>query len=156
VESDAISSWAFDIVKKKLCGEVTELAWKENGLHFNASSTTAEYLESSFMVNASQKMKKVSPDLWNLLYGLLDVNPLCQHTMPMKNDAEIIEDLAADAEGDLGEIGGDDDTNMNEDLEDDTPGNEQQSKAKSAASEQPHEIQLSLQSYVHSQNNTVS
>jgi hypothetical protein len=62
-ESDAISSWAFDIVKKKLCGEVTELAWKENGLHFNASNTTAEYLEGSFMVNASQKMKKVSPPL---------------------------------------------------------------------------------------------
>jgi len=45
--------------------------------------------------------------------------------MPMKNDAEIMKGLAADAEGDLGEIGGDDDTNMNEDLEDDTPGNEQ-------------------------------
>ena len=75
MESNAISSWAFDIVKK-LCREVTELAQKENGLHFNASNTTAEYLEGLFMVNASQKMKKVSPDLWNLLYGLLDVNPL--------------------------------------------------------------------------------
>ena len=130
VESDAISSWAFDIVKKKLCGEVTKLAWKENGLHFNTSNTTANYLEGSFMVNASQKIKKVSPDLWNLLYGLLDANPLRQCTMPTKNDAEIIEGLAADAEGDLGEIGGDDDTNMNEDLEDDMPGDDQQSKAK--------------------------
>ena len=36
VESNAISSWAFDIVKKKLYGEVTKLAWKENGLHFDA------------------------------------------------------------------------------------------------------------------------
>jgi hypothetical protein len=130
VESNAISSWAFDIVKKKLCGEVTELARKENGLHFNASNTTAEYLEGSFMVNASQKMKKVAPDLWDLLYCLLDANPLRRRTMPTKNDAETIEGLAADAEGDLGEIGGDDDTNMNEDLEDDTPGDEQQSKAK--------------------------
>jgi hypothetical protein len=50
--------------------------------------------------------------------------------MPTKNDAEIIGGLAADAEGDLGEIGGDDDTDMNEDLEDDMPGDEQQSKAK--------------------------
>ena len=116
-------------MKKKLCGEVTELAWKENGLHFNVLNTTAEYLEGSFMVDASQKMK-VAPDLWDLLYCLLDVNPLHQCTMPMKNDAETIEGLAADAEGDLGEIGGDDDTNMNEDLEDDMPGNEQQSKAK--------------------------
>jgi hypothetical protein len=71
------------------------LAQKENGLHFNASNTTAEYLEGSFMVNASQKMKKVSPDLWNLLYGLLDANPLRRRTMPTKNDAEIIEGLAA-------------------------------------------------------------
>jgi hypothetical protein len=113
-----------------LCGEVTKLARKENGLHFNASNTTAEYLEGSFMVNASHKMKKVAPYLWDLLYGLLDTNPLHQCTMPRKNDAEVIECLAADAEGDLGEIGGDDDTNMDEDLEDETPSDEQQSKAK--------------------------
>ena len=70
--------------------------------------------------------------------------------MPTKNDVKIIEGLAADAEGDLGEIGGDDDTDMNEDLEDDMPGDEQQSKAKSTTSEQPHKIQLSLQLYINS------
>jgi hypothetical protein len=132
-DSKTISSWVFDVVTKKLCREVTELARKENGLHFNASNTTAEYLEGSFMVNASQKIKKVAPDLWVLLYDLLDANPLRRRTMPTKNDAEIIEGLAADAEGDLGEIGEDvrdDDTNMNEDLEDDVPGDEQQSRAK--------------------------
>lgn len=82
------------------------------------------------MVNASQKIKRVAPDLWDLLYELLDANPLRCRTMPTKNDAEIMEGLAADAEGDLGEIGGDDDTNMNEDLEDDILGDGGQSKAK--------------------------
>lgn len=89
------------------------LTQADNGLHFNASNTTAEHSEGSFMANTAQKMKEVAPYLWDLVYALLDANPLRQCAMAKsKTDAEVMEGLAADEEGDLGKIGGDPDVNM--------------------------------------------
>ena len=104
MQSDIVFSWAFEITKKKLCAEVVALTWANNGLHFNALNTTAKHLEGSFMANAAQKMKEVAPYIWDLVYALLDANPLHQHAMS-KTDAEVMEGLAADEEGDLGKIG---------------------------------------------------
>ena len=123
MQSDIVFSWAFETTKKRLHAEVVALTQTNNGLHFNASNTTAEHLEGSFMANAAQKMKEIAPYLWDLVYALLDANPLHQHVMAeSKTDAEVMEGLAADGEGDLGKIGGDSDMNMEEDHGD--PGNE--------------------------------
>jgi hypothetical protein len=62
--------------KKKLCAEVVALTWTNNGLHSNALNTTAEHLEGLFMANTAQKMKEIAPYLWDLVYALLDANPL--------------------------------------------------------------------------------
>ena len=113
MQSNIVFSWAFEITKKKLCAEVVALTQADNGLHFNASNTTAEHSEGSFMANTAQKMKEVAPYLWDLVYALLDANPLRRCAMAKsKTDAEVMEGLAADEEGDLGKIGGDPDVNM--------------------------------------------
>jgi len=51
MQSNIVFSWAFEITKKKLCAEVVALIQADNSLHFNASNTTAEHLEGSFMAN---------------------------------------------------------------------------------------------------------
>jgi len=55
MQSNIVFSWAFEITEKKLCAEVVALTQADNGLHFNASNTTAEHLEGSFMANVAQK-----------------------------------------------------------------------------------------------------
>ena len=51
--SDSVFTWAFEIVKTKLCQEVIALTQQKSGLHFNTSKTTSEYLEGSFMQTAA-------------------------------------------------------------------------------------------------------
>jgi len=102
MQYDIVFSWAFEITKKKLCAEVVALTQADNGLHFNALNTTAEHLEGLFMANMAQKMKEVAPYLWDLVYALLDANPLCQCAMAkFKTDAEVMEGLVADEEGEF-------------------------------------------------------
>ena len=103
--SDSVFSWAFEIVKTKLCQEVVALTQQKSGLHFNASKTTSEYLEGSFIQIAAQKIKETVPYLWTLVNGLLDANPARRQAMP-SSESQIMEELAAQTEGDLGEIGG--------------------------------------------------
>ena len=56
--SNSVFTWAFEIVKMKLCQEVVALTQQKRGLHFNASKMTSEYLEGSFMQIAARKIKE--------------------------------------------------------------------------------------------------
>ena len=62
-------------MKSKLCQELVALMDSDSGLHFNASRTSSDYLEGSFMQIAAQKIKHSAPFLWDLVYNLLDANP---------------------------------------------------------------------------------
>ena len=64
--SGSVFLWAFEIVKTKLCQEVVSLTHQKMGLHFNASKTTSEYLEGSFIQTAAQKIKETALYLWTL------------------------------------------------------------------------------------------
>ena len=91
-------------------------------MHFNASKTTSEYLEGSFIQTAAQKIEETAPYLWSLVTGILDANPACQRAMP-QSESQIINELAAQTEGDLGEIGGEEDDISPDEDEDDTESN---------------------------------
>ena len=67
-----ITLWATMIVHKTLCAEVMELSLEKHGLHFRATSMTAELLESAFMHKLAEKMQEVAPNLWCLFFALLD------------------------------------------------------------------------------------
>ena len=73
--SDSVFLWAFATVKNKLCQAVVALTHPWCRLHFNASKTTSEYLEGSFIQTAAQKIEETAPYLWSLVTGLLDANP---------------------------------------------------------------------------------
>ena len=55
--------------------------------------------------------------MWTLINALLDANPVRQQAMP-PSESQIVEELAAQTEGDLGEIGEDEAENSDEDEED--------------------------------------
>ncbi|KAF8233553.1 hypothetical protein L208DRAFT_1377220 [Tricholoma matsutake] len=130
-QTGAIFSWAFETVKGKLCQELVALADSDNRLHFNASKTLLDYLKGSFMQIAAQKIKHSAPYLWDLVYSMLDANPSCRRAMVHNlNDAEIMEGLAAVEEGDLGEIGGNDEMDMMEDNENIEDADKPEVKAK--------------------------
>jgi len=116
--SDSVFSWAFEIVKTKLCQEVVAVTQKKSGLHFNAAKTTSEYLEGSFIQTAAQKIKETTPYLWTLVNALLDANPACRRAMP-PSESQIMEELAAQTEGDLDEIGGAGEASSSEEDEED-------------------------------------
>ena len=84
--------------------------------------TTSEYLEGSFIQTAAQKIEETAPYLWFLVTGILDANPARQHAMP-QSESQIINELAAQTEGDLGEIGGEEDDISPDEDEDDTESN---------------------------------
>src|ERR1700733_14198927 len=73
-QTGAIFSWTFETVKSKLCQELVALTDNDSGLHFNASKTSSDYLEGSFMQIAVKKIKHSAPFLWDLVYNLLDAN----------------------------------------------------------------------------------
>lgn len=107
-----------DAVIKILCDEVLELSQERSGLHFGAMSATSSQLEDSFMRTLAQKIKKIAPNLFRLIFSLLDANPTRRRHM---NDAELDalvreldEELDEEPEQDLGDIGGDDDTAMDQ------------------------------------------
>ncbi|KAM6504000.1 hypothetical protein JOM56_000943 [Amanita muscaria] len=127
--SDSVFLWAFETVKTKLCQEVVVLTHQRNGLHFNASKTTSEYLEGSFMQTAARKIKEVAPNLWTLVNALLDANPARRRAMP-RSETQILEELAAQREGDLGEIGGEGEGSDEDELEEDAGANKKEAKAK--------------------------
>jgi hypothetical protein len=74
--SDSVFLWAFATLKNKLC-QVVALTHLQCRLHFNASKTTSEYLEGSFIQTVAQKIEETAPYLWSLVTGLLDANPAC-------------------------------------------------------------------------------
>ena len=62
------------------------------GLYFNASKTTSEYLEGSFMQTAAQNIKETAPYLWTLVNVLLDANPAHRQAMlPSHSDSQTME-----------------------------------------------------------------
>ena len=67
------------------------------------------------MQTAARKIKETAPYLWTLVNTLLDANPARRQAMP-PSESQIMEELAAQTEGDLGEIGGEDEAgNSDED-----------------------------------------
>ena len=129
--SESVFLWAFEIVNSKLCREVVSLTHQKMGLHFNASKTTSEYLEGSFMQTAAQKIKENAPYLWTLVNALLDANPArrrASHAGP--SETQTMEQLAAQTEGDLGEIGGEGELESEVEDEEDTSTAEAKAKKR--------------------------
>ena len=100
----AVLSWAISVVKKTFQNDVLELTQEQHGLQFNAKHATSVYLEGSFMQEAAAKMEKYAPNLWDLVYSLLDSHQSRRWAMPESNVE--LNEVQPEREMDLGEFGG--------------------------------------------------
>ncbi|KAH9020998.1 hypothetical protein EDB85DRAFT_1872114 [Lactarius pseudohatsudake] len=66
-----VAAWALQIAQSTLRSNIEELAKKLHGLHFDAMAATAEQIESAFMPRLADKMRRVAPSLWSLVFTLL-------------------------------------------------------------------------------------
>ncbi|KAG1797700.1 uncharacterized protein HD556DRAFT_1233126 [Suillus plorans] len=103
----SISLWAYEVVREVLGAEIKDLVRKENGLHFRAKSATTEQLEHSFMPRVAEKIRRHAPTIWRLIYSLLEASDERRSTGKAMVDEMVMTEVFADAERDLGEIGGD-------------------------------------------------
>ncbi|KAH9031297.1 hypothetical protein EDB84DRAFT_1271088 [Lactarius hengduanensis] len=69
--SVSVSTWALQVTQSTLRSEVEEMTKKRNGLHFSASTATAEQIELAFMPQLAGKMRILAPSLWGLVFTLL-------------------------------------------------------------------------------------
>ncbi|KAG2754117.1 hypothetical protein P692DRAFT_20721119 [Suillus brevipes Sb2] len=104
----SISLWAYGIVRSALSAEIKDLTRKENGLHFHAKSATTEQLENLFMPQLAEKIRRHAPTVWRLIFSLLDASDGRRSMGKSTADDIVMAEVFADAECDLGEIGGDD------------------------------------------------
>lgn len=68
----AVLAWSICVAKEAICAEVHEPSKVGHGLHFNAKKAMSEYLEGSFMREATDKMRSGAPRLWHFVQSLLD------------------------------------------------------------------------------------
>ena len=104
--SALISSWAIQNTQIVLRTEAQELTRKEHGLHFRAKAATTEQVEASFMPQLAEKMRRVAPSMWRLVFtlvGALDERRPCLAVDPM--DVNLSE-VFKESEQSLGDLGG--------------------------------------------------
>ena len=104
--SALISSWAIQNTQMVLRTEAQELTRKEHGLHFRAKAATTEQVEASFMPQLAEKMRRVAPSMWRLVFTLvwaLDERRSCLAVDPM--DVNLLE-VFKESEKSLGDLGG--------------------------------------------------
>ena len=104
--STLISSWALQNTQLVLQKEAEELTKKEHGLHFRANAATTEQVEGSFMPQLAEKMRRLAPSIWRLVFtlvGALDERRLCLAVDPM--DVNLSEVFKESEQG-LGDLGG--------------------------------------------------
>jgi hypothetical protein len=107
----AVLSWAISMAKKTFQNDVFELTQKQHGLQFNTKHAILAFVEGSFMQEAAAKMEKYAPNLWDLVYLLLDSHQSRRQAMP-ESDVEVeeVNKVQLEREMDLSKFGGD---NMN-------------------------------------------
>ncbi|KAG2125102.1 hypothetical protein DEU56DRAFT_584983, partial [Suillus clintonianus] len=103
----SMSLWAHGVVRSALSAEIKDLARKDNRLHFHAKSATTEQLENLFMPQLAEKIRKHAPTVWRLIFSLLEASDERRSTGKATADDMVMTEVFADAERDLGEIGGD-------------------------------------------------
>ncbi|KAG1850749.1 hypothetical protein C8R48DRAFT_778096 [Suillus tomentosus] len=112
-----VFGWVFEVIVGVLCDKMVNLLSEGNILHFKASKTTSMQLEDSFIHTLALKIKKITPNMFKMLFALLDVNPGRRQEFSAANIEEMLreyeEDGHEDEEMDLGEFGGDDSTMIN-------------------------------------------
>jgi hypothetical protein len=77
IKAASVFPWVRQVAEDKLVEEILELLQVGNGLHFNASQCTLQFLEGSFIKETMQKIHTKGPYIHCLIYRLLDANPSC-------------------------------------------------------------------------------
>ncbi|KAK7055893.1 hypothetical protein R3P38DRAFT_2682417 [Favolaschia claudopus] len=72
--SESTLAWANGKIKLKYAQHVRDLADKENGWHFSASNTSAKQLLDFRIEDMAAKMRRLAPDLWDLVGILLSAS----------------------------------------------------------------------------------
>ncbi|KAK7032885.1 hypothetical protein R3P38DRAFT_2618776 [Favolaschia claudopus] len=72
--SDSILAWANGKIKLKYAQHIRDLADKDNGWHFSATNTSAKQLLQFRIEDMAAQMKRLAPDLWDLVGILLSAS----------------------------------------------------------------------------------
>ncbi|KAH9022639.1 hypothetical protein EDB85DRAFT_2186408 [Lactarius pseudohatsudake] len=104
-----VAAWALQIAQSTLRSDIEELAKKLHGLHFDAMAATAEQIESAFMPRLADKMRRVAPYLWSLVFTLLGATDGRRSSLTVDPVSMDLAEIFDESEQNLGEIGGDSD-----------------------------------------------
>ncbi|KAF5324267.1 hypothetical protein D9619_011146 [Psilocybe cf. subviscida] len=104
--NDGVFSWAFDLIRERVCCEVLTLTEKRHGLHFNATKAKTDQLEGAFIQSAAEKMRKFGPCLWSLIGSLLNPDrKRRRRATQCVSQEDTLQRMGSSAEMDLDEIG---------------------------------------------------
>jgi len=59
-----VTAWALQVAQSVLRSDIEEITKKTYGLRFDARAATAEQIESAFMPQLADKIRRVAPTLW--------------------------------------------------------------------------------------------
>ena len=106
IEVASVFPWVWQVAEDKLAEEILELSQVRNGLHFNASRCTSQFLEGSFMKETAQKIYTKGPFIHRLIRRLLDANPLRRRVATLPDSKVMPHKILEEFEGDLGDLEG--------------------------------------------------
>lgn len=73
--TSSTSRWACGIAKATYMQQILALTDRESGLHFNAATATAAQVAAFSLDDVAARMRRLTPDVWSLLDGLLAADP---------------------------------------------------------------------------------
>jgi hypothetical protein len=71
----SITEWANQVTMSILVAEMSQLASKDTGFHFQAKKTTESKLKEFNILEMATTMQRVGPVIWKLFGRLLEANP---------------------------------------------------------------------------------
>lgn len=104
---DASLQWANEFVKSKYANEISALVDRDNGLHFSASTASAQQISDFRIEEMAKKMQVLAPHVWNLLDTLLSA--LRKPNFTTDSEGDLVMDPPVDVDEDLEYYG---DTNI--------------------------------------------
>ncbi|KAF4566199.1 hypothetical protein EYR36_011614 [Pleurotus pulmonarius] len=96
---DASLQWANEFVKSKYADEISALVDRDNGLHFSASTASAQQISDFRIEEMAKKMQVLAPHVWNLLDTLLSA--LRKPNFTADSEGDLVMDPPVDVDEDL-------------------------------------------------------
>jgi hypothetical protein len=102
--SKSTLEWASNLMKARYASSIRELARKEHGWHFSALRASAKQLEDFRIEDMAEKMKKLAPELWDMLGSVLSAD-----RKQSQSKTGLSDEHKADGDYVMGSVDGDND-----------------------------------------------